>query len=323
MIKAATQSGRKYAFLGTSLERIYAIGRTMGYFDNVPNPIPFEEISKTSKSEIVLLCTGSQGEDRAALGKLARGIHPAYKLSAGDTVIFSSKIIPGNEKPVFKILNQLTANGVKVVTSKMIHTHVSGHPCADELTEIYQTIKPKYAIPVHGEERHMQRHAQIAMQAGVRGTEIPHNGDIIEIAPHFGWVDSVKSGRLCVDGGFLEDAYKGMPSERRRLGYAGCANIFLHLDADNNLIAKPEIITWGVPAIAGGDEQETLNLYQTIIIEAFYNLEDEIMDKDSEIAEAIRRTFRREVSRIWGKKPMTKVVIHKIKPKKNAKKKKN
>jgi ribonuclease J len=321
LVTAATRSGRKYAFLGRSLERIYGISREMGYFDGVPEPVPYDQMANVPKKEMVLLCTGSQGEDRAALGKLARGIHPSWKLSAGDTVIFSSKVIPGNEKPVSKILNRLAMQGVKVVTSKMADIHVSGHPCADELTELYETIKPKYAIPVHGEERHMQRHAQIALNTGVKGVEIPHNGDVIEIAPNFGWVGSVESGRLCVDGTFLDNAYNGATAERKRLGYAGCATIFLHLDNENNLIGQPEISTWGIPAITGSNHKAAVELYRAIIIEAFYAIEEHIMDKDNEIADIIKQSFRREVNRIWGKKPMTQVIIHKLN--KNIRRKKN
>ncbi len=321
LVTAATRAGRKYAFLGRSLERIYGISREMGYFAGVPDPVPYDQIANIPKKELVVLCTGSQGEDRAALGKLARGIHPTWKLSEGDTVIFSSKVIPGNEKPVSKTLNQLAMQGVNIVTSKMVDIHVSGHPCADELTELYETIQPRYAIPVHGEERHMQRHAQIALNAGVKGIEIPHNGDVIEIAPNFGWVGEVEAGRLCVDGAFLDDVFNGATAERKRLGFAGCVAIFLHLDSDNNLVGQPEVVTWGVPSMTGSNHKDAAELYRAIIIEAFYALENEIMGKDNEIAESIKRSFRREVNRIWGKKPMTHVVIHKKDKNSNKKKK--
>jgi ribonuclease J len=236
-----------------------------------------------------------------------------WRLSAGDTVIFSSKIIPGNEKSVFKILNQLAMQGVNVITSKMADIHVSGHPCADELRQLYETICPEYAIPVHGEERHMQRHAQIAMECGVFGTEIPHNGDIIEIAPNFGWVSSVDAGRLYIDGYFLEDDFQGAPQERKRLGYAGCATIFINLNHNHQLIDQPHIATWGVPMISGEGFKETQELYKAIITEAFYELSSDVLDNDGDIEEEIRLSFRREVNRIWGKKPMTQVIVNRIK----------
>lgn len=322
LVTAATRAGRKYAFLGRSLERIYGISREMGYFAGVPEPVPFDQIINVPKSEIVILCTGSQGEDRAALGKLARGIHPSWKLSTGDTVIFSSKVIPGNEKPVSKTLNQLAEKGVNIVTSKMADIHVSGHPCADELTQIYELIKPKYAIPVHGEERHMQRHAQIALNAGVRATELPHNGDIIQIAPSFGWIGSVESGRLCADGAFLEDVFNGSPAERRRLGFAGCAVIFVHLDDENNLIGQPEIATYGIPVISGKSHNDAKELYREIITEAFYDLGENAFESDNNIGEGIRKFFRREVNQIWGKKPMVQVIIHRLNRKKKVKRNK-
>jgi ribonuclease J len=322
LVTAATRAGRKYAFLGRSLDRIYGIAREMGYFAGVPDPVPFDQIANMRKSEMVILCTGSQGEDRAALGKLARGIHPNWKLSSGDTVIFSSKVIPGNEKAVSRTLNQLAEKGVQIVTSKMVDIHVSGHPCADELTELYTIIQPKYAIPVHGEERHMQRHAQIALDTGVKRAELPHNGDIIEIAPNFGWIGAVESGRLCADGAFLEDAFNGAPAERRRLSFAGCAVIFVHLDDDNNLLGQPEISTFGIPAITGKSHSDAKELYREIIIEAFYDLDDKSFENDNDIGEGIKRGFRREVNRIWGKKPMVQVIIHKVNRKKKVKKSK-
>lgn len=314
LVKAATEAGRSYTLLGRSLERIFNIGREMGYFDNVPAPVPLDEAIRLPKSKIALICTGSQGEDRAALSKLARNIHPMWSLSAGDTVIFSSKVIPGNEKSIYKIFNQLAENGVDIVTSKGADIHVSGHPCADELKELYEIIKPQYAIPVHGEERHMQRHAQIALKSGVKGTEIPHNGDIIEISPNFGWVDSVEAGRLYIDGKIIEIP-DGAPLARRRLTYAGCAAIFVLLDKKDRIVGKPEIIQWGIPSIAGDNFEETEAAFQDIITESFYDLEDEAFKDDDSIAEGIRRGFRREVNRIWGKKPITRVVIRRIKGK--------
>jgi ribonuclease J len=321
LIKAATEAGRHYSLLGRSLERIYELGREMGYFENVPDPLSLEEANKLPKSEIVLLCTGSQGEDRAALGKLARDAHPMWRLTAGDTVIFSSKVIPGNEKSVAKILNQLCEKGVDIVTSKTADIHVSGHPCADELAELYEIIKPEYAIPVHGEARHMQRHAQIALKAGVFGTVIPHNGDIIEIAPDFGWKQSVEAGRLYIDGSIVDDDLHGASAERKRLTYAGCAAIFVHLDRDNNLVGQPEVTAWGIPNLSHNNYHDTLDLYRTIIFEAFNDMiEEDVNLSDNEIAEFIKRAFRREVNRIWRKKPMTHVTIHKIDAVKRKKK---
>jgi len=313
LIKAVHQSGRAYCLLGRSLERIYAIGRQMGYFDTLPEPIPFDRLNEFGKSEIAVICTGSQGEERAALAKMARGAHPMWNLNAGDRVIFSSKTIPGNEKSVSRILNQLAEKGVDVITSKIAPIHVSGHPCADELKQLYEMICPKYAIPVHGEERHMQRHAQIALQSGVHATEIPHNGDVIEIAPNFGWKNSVEAGRLYVDGRFIEPADHGATAERRRLTYAGCVAIFIHLSKRQKIVGVPKIMTWGVVDLSGKGYQETKKLYLTLIKEAVHELPiDDHLD-DLEIAEMIRRKFRREVNYIWGKKPLTQIAIHRDK----------
>jgi ribonuclease J len=312
LITAATKAGRSYTLLGRSLERIYNIGREMGYFGGVPDPIPLDEAQRIPKSKIVLLCTGSQGEDRAALGKIARGAHPMWNLSAGDKVIFSSKAIPGNEKAISKILNQLCELGVDVVTSKIADIHVSGHPCADELDELYRIIQPEYAIPVHGEARHMQRHAQIALKAGVSGVEIPKNGDVIEISPNFGYKESIEAGRLYIDGSILDDDLFGGSADRKRLAYAGCTSIFIHLNQHNNIVGKPYITSWGVPILTktpkGNDE-----LFVSIIHEGLSEINEISKTEkmtDYMISEHIRKTFRREVNRIWFKKPMTEVIIH-------------
>jgi len=322
LLKAATEAGRHYVLLGRSLERIFSIGREMGYFDNVPLPLSLEDAQKLPRSKVVLLCTGSQGEDRAALGKLARGIHPMWRLSAGDLVIFSSKTIPGNEKSVARIMNQLAELGVEIVTSKMAEIHVSGHPCAEELDQLYKMIKPEFAIPVHGEERHMQRHAQIALKAGVAGTEIPHNGDIIELAPNFGWKSSVETGRLYVDGGIIDDDLNGASAERKRLTFAGCVAIFIHLDHAHTLVGKAEVTSWGVPILSGKTHDDTHAFYQLILKEAYAEIAQDAADmSEYDISEHIRKSFRREVNRIWRKKPMTNVIIHKVKQAKRKNKK--
>ena len=155
LIQACVDAGRHYFLAGRSMERIYNHGREMGYFKGIPDPVPFEHIRDIPAGKIACICTGSQGESRATLAKIARDAFPFFTVGTGDTVIFSSKAIPGNEKAIGLIYNQLSFKNVKILTSKSFDIHVSGHPCEDELIELYRTLKPFSAIPVHGERRHM------------------------------------------------------------------------------------------------------------------------------------------------------------------------
>lgn len=313
LIMASVAAGRDYILCGRSMERIFNHGREMGYFDGFPAPKSLEELPNIPDNKIVCICTGSQGEERAALGKMARDVFPFFKLHAGDTVIFSSKAIPGNEKSIYKIFNQLAHKNINVITSKELDIHVSGHPCAEELRDLYKTLRPTSCIPVHGEQRHMMRHAEIAHETGVKHSFIPQNGDMIEInSINVTHVDRIKAGRIYVDGRIHEDWHLGSSQKRFRLSYAGYTSISLIMDKQSNLLTEPVIQSFGVPELntlfKSAGEKPLLNALK----QAYMELPIADYADDSKIEQAIRQAYRKFINSIWGKKPITDVKLIRI-----------
>ena len=320
LMRATVAAGRHFVLCGRSVERIYNIGREMGYFGDLPDPVPAMDARNLPKNKIVCICTGSQGEPRSALGRIARGNHPFFDLSSGDTVIFSSKTIPGNEKAIFKIYNMLAENNVDIITTKSFDIHVSGHPCAEELKELYRILKPTSAIPVHGEIRHMNRHAQIAKEMGVKSTFVPKNGDVIEISKEgITLRASVEAGRIYVDGRVL-DSDDGASSERKRLTYAGYAVIHVCVDKVGNLLGMPSLHARGLPdaKILFGSLGE--RYYEKLFREIYESLNATDYESDTALQDAFRLGFRRAINHVWGKKPITDVHISRLDVVRNVKK---
>ena len=310
VMQAFAESGRQYVLCGRSVERIYRISREMNYFGDVPEPITFEEARDMPRDKVGYICTGSQGESRSALFRIAQGAHPFLNLTGGDTVIFSSKTIPGNEKEVGKLYNALCARGVSVVTSKEIPIHVSGHPCAEELSDLYRFMQPKSAIPVHGEERHMRAHARLASECGVPATLVPHNGDVISLAPgRPEIIGQTPHGRLYVDGSVIDDEDYGACSERRKLTYAGYCNIFLAIDRAGKLAAEPIVATAGIPNLGGLSGGDLNGFILRTVINAYRDLREEDFESDEAVKDDIRTAVRRSVNAVWRKKPVTNVFI--------------
>ena len=313
LMQASIQAGRKFTLCGRSAERIYAHGREMNYFGGLPDPVALEDAMKEAKSNIVCICTGSQGESRSALGRMASDLHPHFRLDEGDSVIFSSKTIPGNEKAIFAMYNKLAQKNVNIITSKSFDIHVSGHPCEQDLVQLYEMLKPTTAIPVHGEIRHMNRHAEIALSHGADYALVPQNGDLVEISKSGVTCDSeIEAGRIYVDGNIKEDAKTGSCAERRRLVYAGYTAMTVNVDMEGNLLDHPTIQTFGVPtsdALFGKAGQGYL---QKQLIDIYENLDYHDYADDQKLAEAFRLGYRRIINRAWGKKPITSVTVNRL-----------
>lgn len=313
LMQATIKAGRKFTLCGRSAERIYAHGREMNYFGGLPDPVALEDAMKEAKADIVCICTGSQGESRSALGRMSTDTHPYFRLDEGDTVIFSSKTIPGNEKAIFGMYNRLSEKNVNIITSKSFDIHVSGHPCEQELAQLYEILKPTSSIPVHGEIRHMNRHAEIALEHGADYAIVPQNGDIIEITKQGVSCDSeVEAGRIYVDGNIKEEAKSGSCAERRRLVYAGYAAMTVNVDMDGNLLDYPTIQTFGVPtsqALFGSAGEGYL---QKQLIDVYENLDYHDYADDKKLSEAFRMGYRRIINRAWGKKPITSVKVNRL-----------
>lgn len=306
--EAARAAGRNICLMGRSMLRMIAVAQETGLLDK---DMPFVEPGEANhlpKDKILYLCTGSQGEPRAALSRIAREDHQDVTLSEGDTVIFSSKIIPGNEREIYDMQNQLVELGVKVITEKDAFVHVSGHPCRDELRQMYAWARPRYAIPVHGEARHLEEHATFARELGAEASLSPRNGDLIRLAPgEPEIIDEVPSGRLHLDGMILVPEGAEPLRMRRRLAFAGVISVSLLLDERGALIAPAEVTTVGAPReTAGGEALDVLIAEE--VEAAVDGLARARRNEDEAVVQAGRRAVRGVLQAVWGKR--AEIIIH-------------
>jgi ribonuclease J len=234
-LHAARAAGRTPCLVGRSMIRIYNAAKGVGLLADTPQVIDEDEAGGLPDSNILYLCTGSQGEARAALSRIARGDHRNVVLRQGDTVIFSSRVIPGNEAAIHTLYDQFLARGVELITADDEHLiHVSGHPARDELKQMYAWARPRIAIPVHGEQRHIREHVKLALSLQVPEAIAPNNGDLIRLAPGpAAIIDEVPAGRLYVDGANLVPAEDDSLKDRRRLGAEGAVHVSLALGTKN------------------------------------------------------------------------------------------
>src|SRR6059058_1985083 len=244
--RVASETGRRVCIAGRSLERILRVSQATGYLLDFPSPIGFDEAMRLPKSEVLIIATGGQGEPRAALGRIASGTHE-LKLGEEDTVIFSSRIIPGNEVAIGRIMNQLSDLGVRIVTERQAHVHVSGHPGRPELIEMYNWVRPQIVVPVHGEARHLAEQARLALSHGIAHAVVQENGDVIRLAPgEPKKIDEVRVGRLVLDGDVILPADGATITERRRMGYGGLITVALPVGKGGKLAGAPLIRPFGV-----------------------------------------------------------------------------
>jgi ribonuclease J len=308
-IEAAEANGRRVCLVGRSMHRMTAAAKAVGMLSATQPFVAEEEAGYFPHNKILYLCTGSQGEPRAALSRIATNSHRNVTLNDGDAVIFSSRIIPGNEKGIFELMNQLASRGVKIITEKDRHVHVSGHPCRDELRQMYEWARPNVAIPVHGERRHLIEHAALASSLGVPHTLTPHNGAIIRITRDGAEiVDEAPAGRLHLDGKFLVDAQAESIRERRKLSHAGIVTLAVSVDPRGQLIAGPDVRGIGLPDSSEFDLDDFLDALADAAERAFDGLGKKERRDLETIEEALRRAVRREADRIWGKKPIVEIM---------------
>ncbi|HZB93313.1 MAG TPA: ribonuclease J, partial [Stellaceae bacterium] len=249
---AALAHDRQAALVGRSLWRIEHAARETGYLEGVPPFLTDEEAAYLPRDKVLLICTGSQGEPRSALARIAEDDHPEIVLEPGDTVIFSSRIIPGNERAIGRLQNRLAALGVEVLTEHDHFVHVSGHPAQDELTRMYQMVRPRIALPVHGETRHLLAQARLAEQCQVPQTVVTRNGEVVKLAPGpAAVIGEVPTGRLVVDGTRLLPVGSEALRSRQRMTFNGAALATLVVDGEGRLQAPPQVTVHGL-----GDEAE-------------------------------------------------------------------
>lgn len=310
--RAAAKAGRRICLLGRSMLRTVESARNTGIF---PADIAFmepEEASRIKREKVLYLCTGSQGEHRAALARIVRGEYRHVSLHAGDTVIFSSRIIPGNERQIYNLHNGLCDMSVEVVTEKDGDIHVSGHPCRDELVSMYGWARPEIAVPVHGEARHLEAHADLALQLGVPGVLAPRNGDLIRLAPDGPEViEKVPAGRLYLDGTALVPSARFPGTKRHRLSYAGVCAISFGMDSHDDLDGDIGISFYGAPCDeAAPDMDGKVAALACQITDAFYTTAASSRKYDKRIENLVRQTVRRYCTGLWGKCPVIIVHIH-------------
>ncbi len=303
--EVARATGRKVVVAGRSLDRILKVGRAVGYLRDFPEPISFEAAEKARANELLIICTGAQGEPNAALSRIAEGVHAHIKLDRGDLVVYSSKQIPGNELAIGRVQNMLATRGIEVITDKQAHVHVSGHPGIPELEAMYGWIRPAIAVPVHGERRHMEAHAQLARRVGVPDAIVPMNGTAIRLAPGAPQIISQeKVGRLVLDGEIILPADGTTMVQRRRLMHNGYIGVFVVLNAKGRLAADPRILVQGVPVEE--DRDDFIADCEAAIEKA---VKECTSDKDDKLAEAVRVAVRRTARDWTGKRAITEVEI--------------
>ncbi len=307
----AKKTGRNICLVGRSMQRIYKAARKCGYLKGLVEPLDSREAKKVSKNKILYLATGSQGEPMGAMNRIINGVHPDVFLESGDCIIFSSKIIPGNEKKLYSIQNLIVKNKMEMISEENAFVHVSGHPNREDLKDMYKWVKPRCIIPVHGEHRHMAEHVLFAKEMQVPNSLLIENGDIIKILPGEKpeIIDKAPSGKVYLDGNINVETDAQSIKDRKNLSINGYLEITL-LVSNNGKIKKPIISFKGIP-----DQENTEHF--------IFDMEDEIfkicrtfsMDNKNQqknLIETIKQNCRRIVREKTGKKPFTNINIARI-----------
>ena len=307
----AEKIGRQISLVGRSMNRIFKAARQCGYLQNVIDPIDPRDAKNISRDKIVYLCTGSQGEPMGAMNRISNFTHPDVFVEKDDTVIFSSKIIPGNEKKLYKLHNQLVKEGIEVISEDSEFIHVSGHPNREDLRDMYNWIKPKSVIPVHGEHRHMLEHINFAKEMQVPFPVKVENGDVVRLYPGEKpeVYDKAPSGRLYVDGNITVEEDAQSIKERKNLSANGFVEATILITPKGNIHNKPLIFFRGLPIIEKDDFQ--------------YELEEEIekttrtfsltnKKQETNLIDALKSTCRKYVKEKTGKRPMTNINLVRI-----------
>lgn len=300
---AAKAADREVVVVGRAMERVVQVARETGYLDGVQSFRSAEVYGHLPQDKVLALCTGSQGEPRAALARIANDDHPEITLNRGDSVIFSSRTIPGNEKAVGAIINGLVLQGVEVITDRDQLVHVSGHPRRDELRDMIAWTRPQLLIPVHGEALHLNEHAKLARAAGVPRVLVCRNGDLVKLGPGDpGIIGQVPAGRLYKDGTILEDSKSRAVGERRRMAFSGCAFVAIAMTEQGELADDPAVELVGIP-----EKNKAGEPFDDLVFDAVVSTVEGLpkarrRDPDA-LAESVRRAVRSVINEHWGKKP--------------------
>ena len=307
--EAADAAGRHVVLVGRAMERVVAVARDCGYLEGVPDFLGVDAFAHLPREKVVLIATGSQGESRAAVARVSEGEHPAVTLNAGDMVIFSSRTIPGNEREVGRIINNLIRSGIDVITDRNALVHASGHPRRGEVAQLYAWTRPQIAIPAHGEDLHLSEHAAFAAAQGAPHVVRARNGDVAALAPgQPAIVGQVQTGRILKDGNILVAANDESLRIRQKLAASGIITIALAVTAKGELAGVPDVMTAGIPArTRDGAAMDAL------VDDALFQTFDQLprpKRRDADlVSTAIEKAVRNAVASSWGKRPSVHVLV--------------
>ena len=308
--EAARATGREVVIAGRAMRTVIEAARNVGLLQKAGQFLNEDAFGYLPPERTLLLCTGSQGEPRAAIARIAEGTHPSIELDPGDWVIFSSRTIPGNEHAVAAIHNNLARKNIRIITSDDELVHTSGHPRQEELKTFYSWVKPQLLVPMHGEERHLHFHADFAQAQGIPESAICENGQMLRLAPGPAEiVDEAPAGRLHVDGKLIVPSVEGPARFRRRLSFAGVVFVTVVLDDKGNVIAGPRLAADGLPPETD-DGEDFLAYLLEAADDALEALPRGRRKDDDPVSEAIRVGVRRAADLVWGKKPICHVIVH-------------
>ena len=306
---AAKAAGRKLIVSGRAMHRVIRVAKDTGYLPEDFQAYDQNQFSYYEPHEVVLLCTGSQGEARAAMARIGEDDHPEIELGKGDLVIFSSRPIPGNEKGIGQVQNNLSRLGCDIITDSDALVHVTGHPRREELRQMYAWLKPKVAIPMHGEARHLREHAKLAREAGVPDVHTFTDGEIVRLAPGPALaIDEAPTGRLFRDGKLIVPAADGPVRDRRKLSTVGLIAVAIAIDRNGDIAADSEVELDGVPK-ATADGRSMHELVLTAVEGTLDSIPPKRRKDDEKVKDAVRRAVRAAVDQVWGKKPIVKVLV--------------
>lgn len=307
--EAAFAAGRSVVVVGQAIARVVSVARECGHLDGLPPFLSPDAYSHLDRDKIVVLATGSQGEPRAALSRVAQDDHPAIVLAKGDRVIFSSRTIPGNERPVNAIINALIDQGVEVITDRTHLVHVSGHPRRIEVAKMYEWTRPKIAVPAHGEALHLFEHEQVARQAGVAHVLRARDGDVLRLAPgQAGTIDQIAVGRLYKDGDILVPSRDESIAARRKLAFAGIVSVGLAVTNKGDVVGEPDLVSSGLPSYAR-DGRAMADILDAAFFQALDTMPKPRRRDPDAMAETLERAIRSAVRSVWGKRPLVHVLV--------------
>ncbi|WP_052388781.1 ribonuclease J [Belnapia moabensis] len=305
---AAQAAGRQVALFGRSLRNAEAAARECGYLKTVEPFVPEDEAGYIPDDNLLIICTGSQGEPRSALAKIGADTHPAIALGEGDTVIFSSRMIPGNERGILQMQDQLARRGCRVMTADDHMVHVSGHPARDELRRLYALVKPRYAVPVHGEWRHLSEHAALARDLGANPILV-EDGDVLRLSPgRPDVVEGVPTGRLAVDNGRLLPLSGGVLAARKRMLFNGVVVASLAVDGGGRVLGTPQV---SAPGLFESGDHDAVQIAAELA-RAVTDLPMQLKREDDALREAARSALRKAIGRRVRKRPNVEIHLLRV-----------